>query len=206
MSTVICINKFTQQIKQQQAHDTHANLLGLMGEFTDLLGEFLKEKIIDAKRNKKDQIVFLNFWSLKWQSQVGCEQDMKLFVSCSASSSARNVTQKFKESNECVTDNLTQYFQAVLSKHPHFLTMLKDMGKLANKNKSRYDKELRVGGNLAYLFHVLFKNILRITYQERKIVAIEGLGSFELSFKINKKALARGSHLGYLQFEPMIDL
>jgi hypothetical protein len=197
-----------QDIKAR-AMDRHlkeplAEKINYLHQLAELISAKLFRDIKKSRENGDQKLLFLNLWTIKWNESA--EGKISLSSSCSATSSARNISNKFRDNGGELNASIHEYFYSVLSKPPGFIDFLAELSDIAKQNLNLNDKSggLTTGRHLAYLFNVLFSEILEATYQDGLTVKISSLGTFEKKLKINKRKGSEKEPVGYLQFTPEI--
>jgi hypothetical protein len=197
---IISMNCIKSRALERHLGETLAEKINYLDTLVDLIGAKLFQDISCARKEGKSSFVFLNFWTIRWS--IGEGGKIELSSSCSATSSARNISSKFYANNNMLNQDIHDYFYSVISKPPGFFDYLTDLGDIAKQNVNLNKGDLSTGRHLAYLYHILFSEILEATYADGYVVNIVNLGTFEKKLKVKRKKIDGSKPSGYLQFTP----
>lgn len=179
-----------------------------LGGFVELLSSKLVNDINNANSKGESSLLFLNFWTIKWEFQEedgeveGEKVEVVVFSSnCTSTASARNISTKFAKNGCVIEDKLVDHFYSIITKPPLFMKTLSELSSMAKRNQALTKSTLSSGNEFAYLFHVLFVEIFYATYSGES-VQIDGLGKFDKALKTNSSSTTGKTPVGYLQFYP----
>lgn len=189
------MNSFVKAVHDRYCSVDDLSLLKYTDDFLLLLGNVLSENVRVALDQQESSYKFLNFWTIIWPNSS------EFLASCSSTTSARQLSERFEKNNREANDELAEYFYDVLSRPPSYLNLLLNIEDEARKNKHA-PSELEVGKNVAFIFKCVFKTLFFEVYGNNKKVSIYGLGTFERSLKIGANTAKKSGNVGYLQFMP----
>jgi hypothetical protein len=200
MSESIKINDIVKIAQARAGINANKELITLLPEFVELLSTKFCHDILTASKKGEGNVVFVNFWRVSWSKGKGDFSGMR--AGFSATSAARNLTQKFNEGENIVDIELEDYFHQVISRPKAHLELIENITTNARESRNLYPDELKLGKNIAFLFRTLFSAILFATFESKQSVHIPGIGIFERNFKIKKKRTSKETAGGVLQFLP----